>query len=668
LWHYLRHNKSAWSPQNVLCVDTETSRLALDGRGESYLESFRCGVAIHLRMRDRKYRRAKPVSFTDRETFWQLVERKANINGVLWVFSHNVGFDSRTLGLWSQLDSGRFSRTKKRDRKRGSKTGQRKSEYRSGLLITTDPPTVVEVFTRKGGTVRFVDTLNYWTCSLAEIGRWVGREKFPMPDPWAPDQDWIDYCTNDTEILADAVQKYINWVSENNLGVFSLTMPSQAMHGFRHTMVSRRIVIHDEKDVQKLESDGYYGGEVYCGKIGPVLGIVMPGEPYLDATRDTNTTVETGKIHHLDCNSLFPAVMRDNPYPSKLLEWCTTGDAKRSLVGQVGRDCIAECLLETIHVPVYCRRAGRSGRFVGTFVAVLCGPELERAIEAGIVVAVRRFARYALDDLFSGFVDNHWGRRWICQLAGDRFGSNMHKRVMNSLYGKFAQRSFQWEDCPDLRYHDRWGTFADFDTTAGEIFHYRVIAGTVQRSVPKGYHPNSFVAISAFVTSYAREHMRRLREIAGDRQVYYQGVDSLYVSDLGLERLSAAGEIDRAALGKLRLEESADTAEFLGWGLYRFGARWVKTSLSRGAVEVHPGEYDQQNFQRLESSLSRSPIDGVQVTTVKRILAASSPVGIVGKDGWVEPSVARWGDNPVESTGGDAYGATDLGQWSAPVA
>jgi hypothetical protein len=162
--------------------------------------------------------------------------------------------------------------------------------------------------------------------------------------------------------------------------------------------------------------------------------------------------------------------------------------------------------------------------------------------------------------------------------------------------------------------------------------------------------------------------MRQLREIAGERQVYYQGIDSLYVSDCGLERLQAAGEIDRASLGKLRLEGSADSAAFMGWGLYRFGNRWVRTSIGRGAIECVPGEFEQQNFQRLESALAEQPIDGVAVSLVKRTLAASSPVGVIGQDGWVKPLPARWGDNPAESTGEQAYGTHDVGHWTGEIA
>lgn len=667
-WRYLKHNKASWGPQNVLVVDTETTRLAVDGRGTSYVERFRLGVASFARLRASGRAAWQRLVFTDREQFWRLVESKVRAQSVLWVFAHNVGFDSRTLGFWQLLANGRFSRTRERDRKHGSKSGQRQSDHRTGLLVTADPPTIVEAFARNGGLIRMVDTLNYWPATLAEIGRWVGLEKLTMPDPWAPDEDWETYCKRDVEILERAIVKYVSWVKENQLGVFSLTMPSQAMHGFRHTMAAKSVVIHDEKQVQQLESEGYYGGEVYCGFLGQVERGPGTSQLALGESRPVPQSFGTRHVHHLDCNSLFPATMAGNLFPCRLLEWGSPKMASRQLVGRMDGGCIAECLLDTGSQDVFTRRAGRSGRFRGVFVAVLCGPELLAAIDAGLVVAIRRWARYQLSDLFSGFVSRHWQLRWTAKLAGDDFASQMHKRVMNSLYGKFAQRSYEWEDCPDMATHEPWGCWYDLDTTRGEIAHYRAIAGTVQRSVRRGYHENAFVAVSAFVTSYAREHMRRLRVITGERQVYYQGIDSLYVSDVGLERLKAAGEVDRGSLGKLRYEGSADTAAFMGWGLYRFGDKWVRTSIGRGAIECVPGEFEQQNFERLATALSHEPTDGVNVSVVKRTLAASPPVGIVDKDGWVNPLPAKWGDNPAETTGATAYGTHNLGHWSDSLA
>lgn len=567
----------------------------------------------------------------------------------LWIFAHNIGFDSRTLLFWQELDSGRFSRIIHKQPRANGKPLDPAASLRAGLLVTTDPPTVIECWARNGGRILLVDTMNYWPLPLKTIGEWVGLEKGKLPDPWDSDQTWYDYCRRDAEILFTAIMKYIAWVKENQLGVFSYTLPSQAMHGYRHTMASKCIVIHDEKDVQKLEGDSYYGGEVCINKIGRVETGPGTVQLSLSDTGRVPDSAETRRVHQLDSNSLFPAVMVAQMYPRRLVEWRLNGRGSRRLVDTLGPDCIAECLVDTGSDSVYSRRAGRSGRFSGVFVAILVGPELARAIQQGLVVACRRFARYELADLFSSWVDRWWQLRWAAKLAGDGFSSMMAKRIMNSLYGKFAQRAYSWEDMPGFACADRWSAWVDLDTQNKTICHMRSIAGTVQRAVPAGFHANAFVAISSFVTSYAREHMRTLREIAGERQWYYQGVDSLYVSDHGLANLRAASKVDAARLGALRLEGSADSAEFLGWGLYRFGEHWCRTSIGRGAIECVPGEFEQYNFERLSTALERPPTEGVRVAAVRRTIGASSPVGHVGLDGWVGPMPARWGDSPAET-------------------
>lgn len=649
-WHYLRTNESSWRPQNVLCVDTETVSVSHSQDRRTRREVFRLGVAKLFRLRRNRYHAARTILFTDREVFWKAVEKATKPNSLLWVFAHNVGFDSRVLGFWQLLDCGRFVRVRKRDRSKGSHSGLRQSEFATGLLITSDPPTVVECWSGNGGKIRMVDTLNYWPVSLAEIGEWVGIPKLPMPDPWSPDEDWFRYCERDVDILVAAITKYINWVNEQGLGVFSITLPSQAMHGYRHTMAARSIVIHDNLEVQKLEGESYYGGEIWCGKIGWAGREDHNLQRLLDDSPLPEIEPESYRVHALDSNSLFPAVMGANRFPRRLLSWRTSGDGSRSLVSEMGDDCIAECLLHADTDGVYTRRLSRSGRFTGPLVAVIAGPELESYLSRGLVIAVRRYARYELADLFSAWVERWWLLRFAAKLAGDTFADQLCKRILNSLYGKWAQKRYEWEDEPEATAPDPWATWTELDTTNHTITHYRSIAGTVQRAVEKGYHHHAFVAISSFIAAYAREHMRRFRTIAGAHQTYYQGVDSLFVSDLGLRRLRDHGCIDRARLGLLRHEASAETAYFAGWGLYKFGQRWTRTAVGRGAIECEPGEFEQTNFERLAASLTHTPTDGVETSVCRKVIGAANPIGVVNQDGWVSAMPAKWGDNPAETT------------------
>lgn len=659
-WKYLRTNDCTWRPQNVLCVDTETVRIPTIQSPGKAVERFRLGVAKSFCLRRGRYSNPRSLRFTDPGDFWGLVETLARSRGCLWIFAHNVGFDSCVLGFWRLLDCGRFVRVKKRDRRHGSKTGVRQSEYATGLLITTDPPTVVEAWTKAGGKIRMVDTLNYWPVSLAEIGTWIGLDKLPMPDPWESDTAWFDYCERDTDILVRSIQRYIEWVSEHKLGQFAVTLPSQAMHGYRHTMAAKSIVLHDEKEVQKLESEGYLGGEIWCGKIGHCGRGDYGAQRLLGNVSRRDTKDDSYQVHQLDCNSLFPAVMAGNLYPRRLVEWHLPTVARRSAVERIDGSCIAECLLDSHMAGIYTRRKGRSGRFTGLFVAVLCGPEILAAKECNAIVAVRRYARYEMGDLFTVWVNTWWQKRYMAKLAGNIFEDQLCKRLSNSLYGKWAQKRYEWEDLPGQTWPDRWACWTDLDLSTNAIQHYRSIAGTVQRANQKGYHSNAFVAISAFVTAYARVRMQRLREIAGQREVYYQGVDSLFVSDTGMERLRGAGEIDGGRLGLLRHETSAETAYFAGWGLYRFGNRWVRTAIGRGAVECSPGEFEQCNFERLGQALSHEPIDGVTTQRLHKKLMASNPVGIIGQDGWVQPLPAIWGDNKAESTDPRGFYYDDL--------
>jgi hypothetical protein len=62
------------------------------------------------------------------------------------------------------------------------------------------------------------------------------------------------------------------------------------------------IFIHNRKYVLNLERGSYYGGRTECFKIGQFTG---------------------DKYYYLDINSMYPAVMYDNFYPTKYFNYLT---------------------------------------------------------------------------------------------------------------------------------------------------------------------------------------------------------------------------------------------------------------------------------------------------------------------------------------------------------
>lgn len=638
-WRYLKGNKSTYGPVGVICVDTETTSVPETDNPNIRREVFRLGVARRLRFEQGRPTRRGEIVFFDTADFWQFVAAAARKRETLWVFAHGMGFDLRVLGWQREIDSGRLVL---RRRRRVSNTINRGDEIEPGrdaLICLDDPPTIIDSYTIDGRTIRFVDTRNYWRCSLAELGSQLSLPKHPMPEPWDSEPDWITYCQRDCEIVERAVCDLVAWHREHDLGVWKPTIAGIAFQAFKHRFQRTKLVIHDEADVAALERRAYYGGQIssyYFGHIGPPehqqRGLLFD-KFHEDAPKPV------GPVHQLDTNSLYPSVMREYLFPKRLLEWRFFDEPQDVSSIRCPSDSVADVFVSTANQDFPIRTAGGVRFARGDYRTVLAGPELYRAASAGLIRRVYSTARYELADLFSSFVDYFWQLRWMNRLAGNLPYEGLCKLALNSLYGKFGQKSVPWVNRPAIYAHERWQHWNKIDASTRTIREFRSIGPLVQERVPQGDAGHAFVAIPAFVTAYAREQMRRDRETAGHHNVYYQAVDALYVSDLGLERLQAAGRIDPARLGALRLEATASDADFLGGGYYRIGSRWVRSSVYGGSVQVDWDTWRAERMQRLESGLTCGDQPGVRVTTDKVVKRPTLPTEGATINGWVRPCV-----------------------------
>ena len=172
-----------------------------------------------------------------------------------------------------------------------------------------------------------------------------------------------------------------------------------------------------------------------------------------------------------------------------------------------------------------------------------------------------------------------------------------------------------------------------------ERVNYRSIGYHVQRENQREEMDGTFVAIPAFVTSAARMRMNSLRQTAGARNVYYQGVDGLIVTQAGFDKLQAAGEIETDAVGKLRLEYVCDNGEIIGCSDYRLADKVVIAGRSSSIEILANGEILQRKFAARDHLFS-----GKCNNTVMEVLQPwqrreNNSRGTIGPDGWVTPLV-----------------------------
>lgn len=610
----LRHNKSTAVPRYLVCVDTETRD---DGTFGSQAQCDRLwfGHAVYWRMREQGGKLVQSdrlsLTFFRYLEFWDWLEKLAIVDTTIWVCCHNAGFDLTQLGTWQLMSEGYL----KIQAPRSPRNRKAESDELRSLLILEDPPTVIGVETSTGHRYTLVDTLNYWRCSLSDLGKSVGLEKYDMPAKDEPLEKQIEYCTRDVEIIERAMTNLISWWDEREYGMFRWTSPGLAWSAFRHSFYTHGVDFHDSQQTRKLERDSYYGGQLEAYYLGEI------NEP----------------VWQYDVNSLYPSVMVDRQYPVRLLaeshdETWVSGDIPYNPSA-----CVAEVLLgETEHTFPF-RYENEVFYARGPGITVLSGPELDYAFSMGSVEKVGRWAFYLCRPIFSQYIEHFFQQKQSAEDRGDKTTRTFVKLLMNSLYGKFGQKGSSWEPEPDYPAPLDCGEFTVVNPLSGERTRYLTVGGMTFRWHPGQEIGQSFPAIASFVTAYARQRMRFLRYTAGSENVYYQSTDSLIVNERGHKRLDAAGEVGERELGKLKLEKEADSAHIRGLHWYSLGAKQVTGSVKPSATWVSDTSWQEPHFERLAVILGRGGDSHVRIEQVTKERNLVYRKGHVGLDGWVTP-------------------------------
>lgn len=631
----LRRNHSNALPRYIIAYDTETLPVDVNGRAGNKSHRFRLGFAITCRMDGTTAVSVKERRILTTQHFWNLLREITRPNYTTWVVSHNVLFDMVVSGMTEMFERGELTVEWPRS-KRTREDNEDGNVHCKSLCVIDSPPTIIACkLSSTQGRVVFVDSLNWFPTALAKLGDAAGLRKLSMPAFTEGNDRWLDYCKRDTEIVYRTFTELVKWVKDNDFGMFRYTAASQAMSAFRHRFMTHDIMFHDNAEVKQLERRSYFGGRTEVFRIGEV-----------------NETV-----HQVDINSLFPSVMDGGYYPSKLVCYDLCGgfypvDSRRNW-----HEMVAEVLVETEHPLVPCNSEKGIIYPLGTFKTVLCGVELSYAVRMGWVKSVGSWAQYELKPIFTNWVQTLWKMRQEYKASGNELYEQFVKRLMNSLYGKFGQKSPAWVNTNGVYSALPWSRWTEKNYASGTVTEFRSFGWQVQQAVERGEMENTFVAISAFVTAAARMRMNYLRMVSGDRTVYYQGVDSLVVTSPGLERLKAAGEVEPTQLGKLRLQLSTNTGEIVGHSDYRLGDKLVISGRALDHEVKGNGQILQRRFSALSDLFTGHATSEVTETIAPWSRQTDYSKGTIGNDGWIYPLVRTTsvpesinGDNPAVAT------------------
>ena len=588
--HLLKSNKTNAGPTHVCFVDTESYQ-EVDEKGDT-LHTLQLGVACYLRLGDSHNNESQQwFQFHTASEFWSWLESLTFARMRMYVVSHNLNFD------FPILDS---------DRELTDRGFELLHFYKKGM-------TTLLRYRRDRTTLQFVDNTNLFATDLRTLGETMAVRKKSVDFADVDEVTLFDYCKRDVEVLVEAWRSWLDFLAVHDLGVFGCTLASQSFNAFRHRFMSHEIFIHNNEPVVSLERQAYQGGRTEVWKQGSWNGQTF---------------------YKLDVNAMYPFVMREFEYPRRLM-------STKKDISLVNLDYLLEryCVIATVDVnvdeSVYPLAVnGWRSYPIGRFRTTLTSEELRYALDRWWIEAVHEVAIYAKERIFIEFVDFVWELESKAKREGDRVLRYQCKLMRNSLYGKFGQRGLQRKCTGDATslLADKVETYVVADKEWVEEYNF---CGKRWEDRIGEAAFNTFVAISAHVTANARLYLHEIVTAAVDKNVYYCDTDSVIVNERGYQNL--AHYLDENALGKLKVEDQADSLSIYAAKDYQLGEKVTLKGIKKDAKSIGGNAFLQSQWPSLLRTMRTRTPSTIKVTQVLKVLEREIHTGVIRVDGTVVP-------------------------------
>jgi len=529
--------------------------------------------------------------FDDETAYLEYIDKTARSHHSLILCGHNIFFDLQASGFFSYF------------KREGWKL---EYLYDKGMIF-------ILKIVKDLSTLTILSTTNWFECSLDELGEMIGLEKQKVEFESVSDEDLKWYCHRDTEIVMIAMRQYLKFITDNKLGSFRLTKSSQALTGFRHSFMDRKIYVHDEEKVHSLEREAYMGGRTEAYFIGDV-----PGKQFVT----------------LDINGMYPYVMRKFEYPSKLTGYLEGEPDHKYTELLKGFLMIAEVEVETPEPVFAVKHKGKTVFPVGRFTCYLCTEGLKHALGHGYIKHFLRASVYLPENLFSWYVEYFRLLREEYREKDNRAMETLCKYMHNTLYGKFGERDIITEVYEGDNGHEY---FRDevIDGVKGGVWIETYLLNCHVLQHYEGESPHSSAAIAAHITENARVTLWNIMRDIGRDKVFYCDTDSVIIEASTLR--SVKWPLHDTDLGALKVQSCYKKLHIDGAKNYRTDAQRHIKGVPGSAKEVAPGVFEYMHFKRMCMCLRERHACGVPVEVKRRCLHAGYDKGVVTSSGSVVP-------------------------------
>lgn len=586
---YLKRTKRTESPSSLVFLHTESVYEWHPTNSEVRLASLRCYHSTRVRLEDNRETRRNDCQGMTADSFWEWLATVSNGERCTWIFAPEMAHHLTKLGFWERLKSGDITLSPL-ESKRADDDGKPINSW-VGKLCLEDRPMFACV--RRGkSTYKFIDTSNYWPNGIQQVSASLGIERMERTEDDSELSEFMGHARNRCEeTRASVVSLILNW-SYEQCGTFQMTAAMLAMANFRHKCGIRNgennkvdIVCLPDHKSHVMERESLFGGRVQCFYVGEAKQ----------------------KIYHVDCNSLYPFVMRRNDFPRRFVRYVPRPTLSELSSTANCYGTVARVFIHNKNEDFPIRVDGLGYHATGRFWATLCGPELARAIESDSIKRVSEMQVYSVAPIFRSWVDYWYGRK---VQASETFGNNMAeyefcKLILNSLSGKWAQGGKQWRDVAGKIPLIPWGGWPEYNVETNEFTKWRGVAGNAQKQTDGKEPRHSFPLITSYICAYGREYMRETIGQCGKDNVLYMATDSLILTEEGYERLQDMGMIHPYQLGLFKLKGIHDYCKISGSNHYQLDDKVTSSGLLGASLKSGmKGDYVEVS-ERIGTIISR---------------------------------------------------------------
>lgn len=382
----------------------------------------------------------------------------------------------------------------------------------------------------KDRTIVFKDSSALLPFSLASITENFGVENIKMTIDYDSIKEvtpeLLKYLEYDLKGLYQSMRKFFDWDLIKKAGPAS-TMASQALRVYRTYMA---------KPIHSLsaETDSFVRGSYFGGRTEIFKPFFRQNDPYV-------------LLKTYDVNSLYPYVMWQNDFPSKLK--CTTTDFIDSEMGFYD----VEVEVPEMYVPPLGTVFDPDGwgRFIfptGVFRGQWTTVELLYAMSLGVKIrkVYKGLIFYNGGPIFRHYINDLYEKRKASKK--NSVDDIMCKLLMNSTYGRFGLNT----DREQVEFdYGQLGVSPLMEIPLNESGTNLIRLMKKEVVLDKTFNN---VAIPSYVTSYARIHMHK-QYMKDESGLFYTDTDSLFTTH-------EYDENDKA-LGEMKLEYKSKSACFL---------------------------------------------------------------------------------------------------------